>query len=168
MENSAARICVPAQGQCLERIRTFSEEILKSHTADSKLRRNLVLAIDEAAANIIDHAYPEHTNSSASFIDLSIEFGLDRIVIQILDQGIPFNPVPNTSAPLISEDQEAAEAASTEAKGTMTPILGSTSRRQKGGFGLRLIRNIVDRVEYRRTPFGENLLILTKRLRRSG
>jgi anti-sigma regulatory factor (Ser/Thr protein kinase) len=173
MESTAARICLPAQSQCLERIRAFAREILKSHTRDRRLRRNLVLAIDEAAANVIEHAYPKSANLTSPIIDLSIEFGRDRIVIQIIDQGIPFKskfagkPLPGCQEEKNCPENKVQDEGMEENANTITGKFRSISQQRRRGFGLRLIRHIVDEVEYRRTPFGENLLIMTKRLKKT-
>ena len=96
--------------------------------------RLMVLAIDEAVANIIEHSDIPATNSE---IELSLEIGDDKIVATIRDRGGPFDPRRIVSDP----DPKAFP---------------------RRGFGLYLIHKIVDYLQYERTSEGENVLTLTK------
>ncbi len=167
MEAVAPRISFPAKSQCLETIRAFCREILESHSQDQHLHRKLVLAIDEAVANVIEHAYSRSDGDVVSTIELSIEVRQDRIVIRILDRGVPFDPRAAESSREKPAGDAAPEAEAVPAEVTITPAARRTiSTFHRRGFGLQLIRLIMDEIDYQRTPHGENLLILTKRLRK--
>jgi anti-sigma regulatory factor (Ser/Thr protein kinase) len=170
MEAVAPRISFPAKSQCLESIRAFCREILESHTHDQQLHRKLVLAIDEAVANVIEHAYSRTDGDVVSTIELSIEVHKDRIVVRILDRGIPFDPRAGST-----KSERPAKAPASPAETAHLPpdedMVTPSARRSissfhRRGFGLQLIRLIMDEIDYQRTPHGENLLILTKRLRK--
>lgn len=99
---------------------------------------SLQLATDEAATNIIEHAYG---GESDDFLDITCEMRGDEIVIILHDHGKPFNPAsvkePNLSADLAS--------------------------RQVGGLGIYLMRKLMDSVSYEIDPRTGNLLTMTKR-----
>ena len=157
-------ICIPAKSQSQERVRCFCRAILENHTVDTPLRRKLVLAIDEAVANVIEHAYEKSGEKSPSTIELSFELRPDRIVVRILDRGDPFDP---RRQPEPSE-RRPAESVKDEGLDLRVGVRRTGSSFPRRGFGLRLIRLIMDEIEYQRTPHGENLLTLTKRIRKGG
>jgi anti-sigma regulatory factor (Ser/Thr protein kinase) len=169
MEAVAPRISFPAKSTCLESIRAFCREILESHTRDQQLHRKLVLAIDEAVANVIEHAYSRSDGEVVSTIELSIEVHQDRIVVRILDRGVPFDP--RTAEAKAERQGKAAPSGDTALMPPAEVLVTPSARRtissfHRRGFGLQLIRLIMDEIDYQRTPHGENLLILTKRLRK--
>src|SRR5215468_2390819 len=92
MEAVSPRICIPARSHCLQEIRSFCREILEGRALDRQLHRRLVLAIDEAVANVIEHAYLENQGGDSSVVELSLELHAERIVVRIVDHGIPFDP----------------------------------------------------------------------------
>jgi len=161
MEATATRICIPAQTCCLAQIRSFCQKILESHLTDRQLHRKMILAIDEAVANIIEHAYATGGDSARSTVEVSIEVRPDRIVARILDRGRPFDP-RGTDAP----GRENGERAGPAAGGVPPGEVWSVRQFPQRGFGLQLIRLIVDQIDYQRTSDGENVLVLTKRLKK--
>lgn len=98
----------------------------------------LVLALDEAVANVINHAFVDV--ASPHRITVVLEIGADRIAAEVIDNGRPFDP-----------------SAAPEPDCTM-PL----ERRDVGGLGIHLIRRVMDRVEYHRVG-DENRLRLEKR-----
>lgn len=169
MEATSPRICFPARSQCLERIRNFCREILQVHTPDQGLHRKLVLAIDEAVANVIEHAYSATNGEGVSTIELSIEVRPEKIIIRILDHGIPFDPSAGEGDG--KQTFEGNGESGTVLPGTTEVEVSPSARRSlsnfhRRGFGLQLIRLIMDEIDYKRTPQGENLLVLTKRLKK--
>ena len=77
--------------------------------------------------------------SQADYISLTIDQG--PLTITLTDNGIAFDP---TACPEVDTDQVVAE-------------------RQIGGLGIALLRQIADKIEYRRTD-GQNVLIITKNI----
>lgn len=97
------------------------------------LTRRMVIAIDEAVSNVIEHGEPSDTQE----IEVTIGFTSDCITATITDHGIAFDP--------------------SNARTTV-----ETRKFPKRGFGLYLIRLIVDSIEYERTSCGKNVLTLKK------
>jgi anti-sigma regulatory factor (Ser/Thr protein kinase) len=97
----------------------------------------LALALEEAAANVINHAFGETPPPHRIAVALTIE--ADRVAAEIADNGKTFDPTtapePDRTLPLESRDP--------------------------GGLGIHLIRKMMDRVDYRRVD-GENRLRLEK------
>jgi len=128
----------PAQFEFLDEIREFVAEVARSGGFSEKAIYSLQLAADEAASNIIEHAYEGVTDAS---LELSCDMRGDLIVITLRDWGKPFDPSevkePNISAEL--------------------------SDRQIGGLGIYLMRKLMDSVHYESTPRTGNLLTMTKR-----
>lgn len=130
------RLLVPAETSKLCDLRENVTQICDQCEIPRKVTRRMVLAVDEAIANIIEHGQLPDSDEP---IELSLEVADDRIVAEITDRGIPFDPTFRGKEP----DRR------------------SYPRR---GFGLYLIHMIVDSVEYERTADGRNVLILTKSL----
>jgi len=94
------------------------------------------LAIDEIVSNCVKYGYDDSLQHHIE-IELGFENGLLEIVV--IDDGHEFNPLefpgPDTSLPV--------------------------EERPIGGLGIHLLRNMADRLEYRRTG-GRNRLALLK------
>lgn len=129
----------------LESLRDF-REFIKEHCAkipgvNNQILYDVQLAVDEACTNIITHGYQD-LNPGSIILDLEIES--DRLTISLTDFGHSFEP---TSAP--------------------TPdIHAPLEERQVGGYGLFLIQQSMDEIDYRVTEDG-NTMILIKYLRKS-
>ncbi len=128
---------LPAKSWRLGELREFCQGILRPHDLEAKICHQVILAIDEAAANIIEHAYPSKNYEGSTF-QLQIEVGEDNIRVELRDHGLAFNP------PLLSRSE-------------MNQVTLS-----KRGYGLKLIQKIMDEVQYDRTGQGENILTLVK------
>lgn len=104
---------------------------------DGDVPFKLTLALEEAVANVINHAFVDVPAPHRIGIELAIEPG--RVAADIVDNGRPFDPAaapePDRTSPLETRDV--------------------------GGLGIHLIREMMDRVEYRRAG-GENRLRLEK------
>jgi serine/threonine-protein kinase RsbW len=126
----------PASFEYLDDIREYVGQ--KAHTAGFSDREvySIQLAADEAASNIIEHAYGG--KSDATF-DLSCEFQYDRLIITMLDHGKSFD-ITKVAKPDLKAD---------------------LSKRKIGGLGIYLMRKLMDEVHYEITSSG-NLLTLVK------
>jgi serine/threonine-protein kinase RsbW len=106
--------------------------------ADDRSVCDMQLAVDEACTNVIRHAYGERGGRILIAID-SIEDGI-RVIIQ--DWGAAFDPgvvpVPDVAAPL--------------------------DERALGGFGLFLMRQVMDEVDFVFDADNGNTLTMVKRL----
>ena len=115
----------------------FIEEAVKASKLDPCLTASLNLAIEEAATNVIQYAYPNGT-----FGDLTIDAAItdNALTFILTDKGKPFDPTAKA---------EVDTSASVEDR----PI---------GGLGIHLVRKIMDSVRYDRID-DKNVLILTKK-----
>ena len=93
----------------------------------------LMLAVEEAATNVVSYAFAEMPPPHRFRVRLDIDDG--RCAVELVDNGRPFDPstatLPDTATPL--------------------------EEREPGGLGIHLLRNMADRLEYRREN-GENRL----------
>jgi anti-sigma regulatory factor (Ser/Thr protein kinase) len=122
----------------LDRMLEFVDGQAASAHLDSKARREVRLACEEALVNVIDHAYQGQTG----VLHIDIVPGDHQLQITIRDTGGAFDPrsVPEPD------------------------ILATATDRRVGGLGVHLIRNLVDTFDYHRRQ-GENILTLIKRSR---
>ena len=99
---------------------------------------NLSLVLEEAVANIINYAYPKEDHE---WIYLSARMHEESIVLVLTDTGKEFDPttVPDADITLSADEREI------------------------GGFGIFLIRQIMNEVKFERVE-GKNVLTLLKRL----
>ena len=132
---------VPSSTENLALIRDFVSGIGAQVGFDENEIAKLALAVDEACANVIEHAYGSDTTREVT-IRAAVDEG--EIHFDIIDNGRHFDPsvvTPQTVEELIKQ-------------------------RRSGGLGLRLIRSIMDDVQYRIVPGEMNELRMTKRLKR--
>ncbi len=133
-----SNITFPAKFEFLDEIREFVAQVAREGGFTDKAIYSLQLAADEAASNIIEHAYEGISNAN---IDITCDMKGDTLVITMRDTGKPFDPSkvkqPNLKADL--------------------------SDRQIGGLGVYLMRKLMDEVSYVSNSKTGNLLTMTKR-----
>ena len=91
------------------------------------------LALEEALVNIVSYSYPEKNG------DVEVACSIDdenRFVIDIMNWGVPFNPLSSNEPGLIPD----------------------ISKRKVGGLGIFMIKQLMDDVKYR---FEDNKNTLT-------
>ena len=125
----------PAKFDYLDEIRDFVGEIARKGGFGSKEVYNIQLATDEAASNIIEHAYEGVRNG---VLELSCGIQGNAIVIVLVDHGEPFDP---SEIP-------------------MPDLKADLSERKIGGLGIFLMRKLMDEVRYDSQP-GKNSNTLT-------
>ncbi len=123
----------------LERVAHEVEAFGEAHGITAKVIFNVNVALDEILTNVISYAYPE---GGAHVITVRLAVQAAELVIEVEDDGRPFNPLTVASPDL---EEPPAER----------PI---------GGLGLHFVRRMMDRLEYRREQ-GKNLLVMGKTLR---
>jgi anti-sigma regulatory factor (Ser/Thr protein kinase) len=129
-----------AQFEFLDEIREFVGEIARSGGFSDKDVYNIQLATDEAASNIIEHAYENRTDG---ILELSCGVGGDSITVILTDHGESFDP-SDVPAPDLKAD---------------------LSDRRIGGLGLFLMRKLMDEVSYESKADKSNVLTMVKRKR---
>jgi serine/threonine-protein kinase RsbW len=122
----------------LDEIRTFVGNQAREAGFNAKDIYSVQLATDEAASNVIEHAYDGKPNG---MFEVSCEFREDRLTITLLDHGKAFDPSqveePNLKADL--------------------------SDRKIGGLGIYLMRKLMDEVRYESTQAGNRLTLIKRK-----
>ncbi len=75
----------------LKDVRTFCREVFEKLDIDQNLKDELVLAIAEAAQNIVKHAYKDKTDVNEIMV-VEISFIKDELKIAFYDMGTPVDP----------------------------------------------------------------------------
>jgi serine/threonine-protein kinase RsbW len=132
---------VPSNTENLSMIREFVNGIGTRAGFPPSDVAKLELAVDEACANVIEHAYgPEVTKE----VSIRATLDEDSVEIGIVDTGKGFDPS------LVSQenlDQMVAD-------------------RRSGGLGMRLMKTLMDEVHYQIIPGQKNELRMIKRLKK--
>ena len=126
----------------LESLRDF-REFIKEHCAGvpavtDEVLYDVQLAVDEACTNIITHGYADMDPGS---VILDLELEPNRLILSLTDFGHSFEP----------------------GNAGVSDIDASIEERELGGFGLFLINQSMDEVDYRVTEDG-NTMVLSKYL----
>ncbi len=132
------RLRIPGNTAGIRRAIDAFDAFLDEHQVVVAAPWQMDLALDELLSNIVKHAY---AGRDAGVIDLTYTVVDRECRVSIVDEGAPYDPL---SAP-------PADVAS--------PL----ERRQPGGLGIHLVRELMDRVEYARQG-GRNRLLLAVRL----
>lgn len=128
----------PARFEFLDEIRELVAQVARESGFSEKAVYSLQLAADEAASNIIEHAYEGVTDAS---LEITCDMQGDTMVITMRDMGRPFDP----------------------SKVKQPNIKADLSDRQIGGLGVYLMRKLMDEVHYESNSKTGNLLTMTKR-----
>jgi serine/threonine-protein kinase RsbW len=132
---------VPSSTGNLALIRDFVTRVGSQAGLDDMEIGNLELAVDEACANVIEHAY-EHDRTKQ--VVIRAVFDEDTLRIEVVDTGKGFDPQA-------VQDEDIKRLA---------------AERKTGGLGLRLIKTLMDEVYYEVVPGTKNELIMVKHLRK--
>lgn len=110
---------------------------------DERTLYEIQLAVDEACANVVDHAYP---GADPGDIEVSCRLDDELLTVQVRDWGQGFDLAgvkdPDLEAPL--------------------------EQRSLGGLGLFLVRKVMDDVQFTSDPEQGNELMMSKRLHIAG
>lgn len=138
MHDGSITIRLPAALKEIERLNQLVRKFGELHEIPSRELYAVNLAIDEVVSNIVQHGYDEPT---AHEVVVSIQAAGADVESRVVDQGREFNPLeaeePDLEAPL--------------------------QEREIGGLGVHLVRNLMDRTEYRREG-AKNVLTMRKRI----
>lgn len=129
-----------AKFEYLDEIREFVGDIARAGGFSDKDVYNIQLATDEAASNIIEHAYEK---ISDGILELSCGMQDDALTIILIDRGESFDP---SEIPL-------------------PDLKADLSDRKIGGLGIFLMRKLMDEVHYEPKPDKSNVLTMIKRKR---
>jgi serine/threonine-protein kinase RsbW len=126
----------------LGHVRDFINEHVPAGSLGGDGAGELLLAVDEAVSNVIMHG-GGHADGR---IEVRVAGSPDAISVRIRDEARLFDPT-----------------AARETDLGVSPL----EREEAGGFGLALIRRLVDELHYRVTEDGGNELLLVKRRRQA-
>lgn len=130
-------LTLPAKMENLERLIDFVLSEAEQLEFDQKLQNKLRLATEELLVNVISYAYPEQDGEVT--ISTDRVSGPDGLRVEISDTGVPFDPL----------DKQAPDL--------NVPV----EKRQIGGLGIFLVREIANDVSYHRAN-GRNILTFVK------
>jgi len=137
--NDSDTLHVPATTEFLSSIRDFIRRRIANTGFTDFEENNIVLAVDEACANLIQHAYK---NDASKQIDVRVELDASSIQVFISDTSDPFDP----------------------GKAELPDMRRYFAEHRHHGLGILLMTRVMDEVEYRpaanSVPY--NTLILTK------
>lgn len=125
----------------LSQVRREVSEVLEATAFDRETRNKIIVAVDEALANVVEHAYQGGTGMVRILFDVDGE----RLTVRIRDHGVPFDPGERLNSQL--------------------DIQKHIRDGLKGGLGLFLMRRIMDEVTYNQHgPDFVNELVMMKKL----
>ena len=127
----------PGRFSSLDAIRNFYAHAAEKAGLDKDSIADIELAVDEAASNIIDHAYGGEGKGEIECSYRVIPEGLEVI---LHDHGKPFDP-------------EAVEH---------PDLTSDVCCREPGGLGMHFMKSLMDSVDFSFNGHGGNLLTMTK------
>src|SRR5439155_16493028 len=110
----------------LGRLVEFAGEFARNNALPDEERSRLLIILDELFTNVVKYGYEGRPIEGHIEVNLSLDSG--RLVIEFVDDGVPFDPLQSTPPDL---DQ-------------------SVEERQLGGVGLAIVRALVEEAGYRR------------------
>jgi len=130
---------VPSSTENLAMIRDFVTSIGEQAGFTPLEVGQLELAVDEACANVMEHAYGRDLTKEVS---VRATLDEDRVEIDVIDTGQYFDPAAVEQVELDK----------------------LISNRKSGGLGMRLMKTLMDEVHYEIIPGKKNELRMIKRL----
>lgn len=129
-----AKFRIPAALNEISKLRSRLQGFLETSNLDfdDRARNEIVLALDEAASNIVVHGYSDHSGS----IDVEYENAGSELVIRLWDDGI--------------------HRLEDDFVGLPPGVAG------EGGMGLNIMRASMTSLSYEKTHDGRNLLIMRR------
>lgn len=134
-------ITVPAALKSAERVREFVNDYVSGLGLDEELRLKVELSLYEICVNIALYAYPKGPSGERGKMAVRVWRENGKLVIQVRDKGIPFNPVRKKNPDMLLR----------------------LRRGLPGGLGVYFYRTLMDGLTYRRIR-GENVLTVRKTL----
>ena len=113
------------------------EELGRQDDWPDELVFRVNLALEELGLNIMDYGLED----AQQVIEITLTSDDDSLVIEIVDEGRPFDPLTEAPAPDLD---------------------GPVEDRRVGGLGVHLVRTMMDDMQYRREQ-GKNRLTLVTR-----
>lgn len=125
MPASVCTCTIPSATRYLARVRRFVDEQATAAGLSEKAASEVQLAVDEACANAIEHAYG---GDAGGTVEVVTKRAPGRFVVVIRHTGVPFD---------VSKYQP-------------PDLARAADERWSGGFGVALMHRLMDEVAYRR------------------
>ena len=135
-----------ARGTSHEQLTEIVDEIEALGERDgwsSNLVFRVSLVIEEQVQNVLDHAYSDGRSAADGLIEVAITSEDDGVEIEIIDDGPPFDPLPQAPEPDLTSPVE---------------------ERRVGGLGVYFIRTLMDEVVYSRESDQNRLRMYTQKV----
>ncbi len=139
------RMTIGADRSEIARVHAAFAEFADAHALPVSVRRSMNVALDELLTNTSVYGFAGREGvggGGGGEVTVEAELGTDRVSVTLTDDGRPFDPfgvaAPDTTLPV--------------------------EERQIGGFGIHLVRRLMDEVSYQRRA-ERNVVVLTKLLR---
>jgi serine/threonine-protein kinase RsbW len=133
---------VPSHTDYLDVIREFISKLASEAGFDEENIHKIALALDEACTNVIRHAYDQGEDG---FVELEATVNRKGLSITVSDNGRGFDP-DTIEAPDIEK---------------------LMAQHKFGGFGLYLMKTLMDEVEFSIAPGVRNEVRMTKYLKKN-
>jgi anti-sigma regulatory factor (Ser/Thr protein kinase) len=127
----------PSEGRYLHMVHQLTKNLAEATGFDSVEAEKIALAVDEAATNVIQHAYQGEPGHQ---IEVHFDPEGDSLDIVILHEGKPLEAVP---VPDFNLDKLVAQ-------------------KRTGGLGLTIMRQMMDKVEHSRAGTGKNMCVMVR------
>jgi serine/threonine-protein kinase RsbW len=137
--NSVVNKVFTSKTENLSEIRKFVENFLEVNSVSLQDKEKIILAIDEACTNKIKHAY---NFDGSKLISITLEIKDKIFIARISDWGKSFEPT-QIPVPDLEENYKS---------------------RKKGGYGIYLMKKLMDQIEYKFLESGENVIILKRKI----
>jgi len=127
----------PSENRYLHMVHQLTKNLAESTGFETVEAEQIALAVDEAATNVIEHAYggePGHE------IEVHFDPEGESLDIVIFHEGEALDSVP---VPEFDLDKLVAE-------------------KRKGGLGLTIMRQMMDKVEHGRAGTGKNMCVMVR------
>jgi anti-sigma regulatory factor (Ser/Thr protein kinase) len=125
-----ARLNLRNDNADLVRLSEFASEFTLRHKLADEDSARLQIILDELFTNVVKYGYEGATGEGhpAGHIEVALSLEADRLIIEFIDDGCPFDPLASSPPDLDVPVEE----------------------REIGGVGVALVRALVDEAEYRR------------------
>ena len=136
--NFVLQVALPANARLLPKTRQAVAGYLEEMVPEAEALHDVILALDEACANVVRHAFPGQATGS---FELRAEVQGDEVRVIVEDHGVGIHPS------MVSEDAPLADGESTS------------------GRGLHIIRSVMSDVDVEPAgPDGGTRILMRKRL----
>ncbi len=127
----------PSENRYLHMLHQLTKNLAESTGFEAVEAEQIALAVDEAATNVIQHAYGGEPDNE---IEVHFDPEGDSLDIVIFHEGESLDSVP---VPEFDLDKLVAE-------------------KRKGGLGLTIMRQMMDKVEHGRAGTGKNMCVMVR------